>query len=105
MHHPEFEDLRSSLFSDESELKRFRQIMVNAVMATDCINEQLVSDHTARWEKAFVEGRHDKSPENIDRKAPVVVVIEMLMQTADTFHTVQNWHLYSKWNERLFQDM
>jgi hypothetical protein len=100
---PCFEDLRSSIFSDESELKRFRQIIVNAVMATDCINEQLVSDRKARWEKAFVEGRHDRSPENTNRKA--TVVIEMLMQTADIFHTVQNWHIYSKWNERLFQEM
>ena len=100
---PGFEDLRSSIFSDESELKRFRQIIVNAVMATDCVNEQLVSDRKARWEKAIVEGRHDKSPANTNRKA--TVVIEMLMQTADIFHAVQNWHLYFKWNERLFQEM
>jgi hypothetical protein len=100
---PCFEDLRSSIFSDRSELKRFRQIIVNAVMATDCTNEHLVSDRKARWEKAFVEGRHDKSPVNTNRKA--TIVIEMLMQTADIFHTVQNWHLYSKWNERLFQEM
>jgi hypothetical protein len=100
---PCFEDLRSSIFSDESELKRFRQIIVNAVMATDCMNEQLVFDRKARWEKALVEGRHDKSLEHTNRKA--TVVIEMLMQTADIFHTVQNWHLYCKWNERLFQEM
>ena len=100
---PGFEDLRACIYSDESELRRFRQIVVNAVLATDSIDGELVSFRKNRWEKAFVEGRKDTSIENTNRKATIVT--EMLMQLSDVFHATQNWHLYQKWNERHFQEL
>jgi hypothetical protein len=32
-------------------------------------------------------------------------MLEMIMQSADMFHSTQNWHLYTKWNERHFSEM
>jgi hypothetical protein len=38
-----------------------------------------------------------------DRKA--TIVIEHLMQASDVAHTMQHWHIYVKWNARLFKEM
>jgi hypothetical protein len=100
---PEFKDLRACIYSDVSDLNRFRQLVVNSVLATDFIDDQLVSLRKDRWERAFVTGRRDSSSENMNRKA--TVVIETLMQSSDVFHATQNWHLYQKWNERHFEEM
>lgn len=97
---PQFEDLRACIFSDETEIKRFRQIVVNCVLATDFTDEDLTFLRKKRWEKAFVCGRHDNSIENRNRRA--TIVLEVLVQASDVFHATQNWHLYQKWNERLF---
>jgi hypothetical protein len=33
------------------------------------------------------------------------IVIEHLIQASDVAHTMQHWHIYRKWNERLFLEM
>ena len=32
-------------------------------------------------------------------------MIEHLIQASDVSHTMQHWHLYKKWNQRLFMEM
>lgn len=32
-------------------------------------------------------------------------MIEHIIQAADVAHTMQHWHVYQKWNERLFFEM
>jgi 3'5'-cyclic nucleotide phosphodiesterase len=44
-----------------------------------------------------------QSKANVDRKA--TIVIEHLIQASDIAHTMQHWHVYRKWNERLFTEM
>jgi hypothetical protein len=100
---PGFEDLTACIFADATELQRFREIIVNSVIATDCIDEKLDVLRGARWEKAFGEGKGNTSKEDMDRKA--TSVITTLMQAADSFHALGHWHLYSKWNERHFLEM
>ncbi len=39
----------------------------------------------------------------MNRKA--TIVIEHLIQASDIAHTMQHWHIYRKWNERLFDEM
>ncbi len=54
----------------------------------------------ARWAQAFDgEAAEDRS----DLKA--TIVIEHIIQASDVAHTMQHWHIYQKWNERLFQEM
>lgn len=55
----------------------------------------------ARWEKAF-SGEHfdEDASHTVNRKA--TIVIEHLLQASDVAHTMQHWHIYRKWNERLF---
>ena len=46
----------------------------------------------------------DPEPQDaINRKA--TIVIEHLIQASDVAHTMQHWHIYTKWNERLFLEM
>jgi len=100
----EYKDLRGVIYSTPEELVHFRQLIVNSVMATDIMDKDASSFRKARWEKAFAAGDSNQSSKaDIDRKA--TIVIEHLIQASDVAHTMQHWHIYRKWNERLFQEM
>jgi len=47
---PEYADFRATLCPTEPEMKRFRQLVVNAVMATDIVDKELKNARNARWE-------------------------------------------------------
>jgi class 3 adenylate cyclase len=99
-----FEDLRNLIYSTQDEKDRFRQLVVNSVMATDIMDKDLKQLRNARWEKAFsLDHVEENSRENTNRKA--TIVIEHLIQASDVAHTMQHWHIYRKWNEKLFVEM
>jgi hypothetical protein len=103
---PRFEDLRRIIYSQPSELDRFRQLVVNNVLATDIFDKELTTLRKARWEKAFnKEGERTDSNQFDDINRKATVVMEHLMQASDVAHTMQHWHIYQKWNERLFAEM
>ena len=59
----EFNELRQTIYSTDEEYKRFRQLVVNSVMATDIMDKDLKALRNARWEKAFSESaRVDDDP-------------------------------------------
>ena len=91
---PSYKDLRACIYSSEEELKRFRQLVVNTVMATDIADKELQALRKARWETAFSgDGSLHESPEQTeDRKA--TIVIEHLIQASDVSHTMQHWHIF-----------
>jgi hypothetical protein len=116
-----YADLRSAICVTQEEEVRFRQLVVNAVMATDIMDKDLKKLRDDRWKKAF-DSEHDvvsssdvsmsdsctglmddASKDAINRKA--TIVIEHLLQASDVAHTMQHWHIYRKWNERLFREM
>lgn len=101
---PKYNELRAAIYSSEAEMKRFRQLVVNSVMATDIVDKELKALRNARWDKAF--SQEDNTLENvhdqINRKA--TIVIEHLIQASDVAHTMQHWHIYRKWNERFFME-
>jgi hypothetical protein len=102
-----FRKLRETIYSTEVEKKRFRQLVVNSVMATDIVDKELKTLRNQRWERAFRETA-EKSEDledletNGNRKA--TIVIEHLIQASDVAHTMQHWHIYRKWNERFFME-
>jgi len=99
-----YSELRAAIYADETEMHRFRQLIVNSVMATDIMDKDLKRLRNARWEKAFSsDATEESSKDAIDRKA--TIVIEHLIQASDVSHTMQHWHIYRKWNERLFEEM
>jgi len=100
---PSFEDLRKCIYGDENEFQRFRSLLVNSVMATDIFDKELALLRKSRWNKAFQEGQREGSAmDDVNRKA--TIVIEHLIQASDVSHTMQHWHVYQKWNARLFEE-
>jgi len=102
----EYSDLRRAIYSTKEEFKRFRQLVVNSVMATDIMDKELSLARKERWNIAFSKGSHEGSTsldEDINRKA--TIVIEHLIQASDVAHTMQHWHIYRKWNTRLFEEI
>lgn len=76
---------------------------VSAVIATDIFDKELSTLRKNRWTKAFAVVKSDRTAKDIHRMA--TIVIEHLIQASDVAHTMQHWHVYRKWNERLFQEM
>eukprot|EP00977_Amphora_coffeiformis_P000684 scaffold149_cov179-Amphora_coffeaeformis.AAC.7 len=101
-----FKSLQRAIFTTQSELTRFRALVVNSVMATDIMDKDLKELRNARWAKAFSESATaatESEKDAVDRKA--TIVIEHIIQASDIAHTMQHWHVYRKWNERLFREM
>jgi Adenylate and Guanylate cyclase catalytic domain/3'5'-cyclic nucleotide phosphodiesterase len=101
----EFKDLRRAIYSTEAEFKRFRQLIVNTVMATDIMDKEAATIRKERWNKAFEEEVVGSATnlDTVNRRA--TIVIEHLIQASDVAHTMQHWHIYRKWNARLFEEM
>jgi hypothetical protein len=99
-----YKDLRRTIYCNEVEFKRFRQLIVNTVLATDIMDRDLGNLRKERWSKAFTEKPREEPAKNcVNRKA--TIVIEHLIQASDVAHTMQHWHVYRKWNARLFREM
>ena len=62
-------------------------------------DKELLACRNNRWKKAF----NSENESTSDLKA--TIVIEHIIQAADVAHTMQHWHVYQKWNERLFVEM
>jgi class 3 adenylate cyclase len=100
-----FEDLRDCIYEGDTERYRFRQLVANAVMATDIKEPKLQAVRKKRWSSVFRSSSRDTEgdTETQDRKAKLV--IEHVMQAANVAHTMQHWSIYIKWNECLYQEM
>lgn len=77
-------------------------------MATDIADKELKQLRNGRLEKAFKTGdstQHvDENPrDEVNRKA--TIVIEHIIQASDISHIMQHWHVYRKWNARLFEEL
>jgi 3'5'-cyclic nucleotide phosphodiesterase len=122
-----YQILRSAIYSNEVEMQRFRQLVVNSVMATDIADKDQKVFRNARWESAFHKNLIESEHDSINRKA--TIVIEHLIQASDVSHTMQHvcdislsflstdvrltncafsihckWHIYRKWNQRFFEE-
>ena len=49
----EYEELRATLFATRADLLRFRQVVVNIVLATDIFDKELNGLRKNRWNRAF----------------------------------------------------
>ena len=98
-----YKGLRSCIYTNTSELARFRQLIVNAVMATDIADKELKTLRESRWADAFSESaQEDLSHIDVNRKA--TITFEYIIQASDIAHTMQHWHTYMKFNGRLFEE-
>lgn len=98
---PNYKELVAVICPDESDYRRFRQLLVNCVMATDIFDKELLAFRNNRWDKAF----HNTGSQSVESDLKATIVIEHVIQAADVSHTMQHWHVYTKWNERLFAEV
>lgn len=80
----DFSHIRALMFTNEAELRHFRQLLVNTLMGTDIFDEQLRLKRQARWSQVF----GGEFSEDADRRA--TIVIEHLIQASDVSHTMQH---------------
>ena len=97
----QFKALRKCIFESKEELLRFRQLLVNVVLATDIFDKELNALRRERWTEAF----SNKEPGSDVNDLRATIVIEHIIQASDVSHTMQHWHVYRKWNARLFKEM
>jgi hypothetical protein len=107
-----FDDLRSFIFASHHELMRFRQVVVNIVLATDIFDRELNDKRKMRWNKAFAAEEEEMDEElqatiagEVDNDLRATIVLEHIIQASDVSHTMQHWHVYLKWNRRLFKEL
>ena len=78
-----YANLRSAIYSNQDELMRFRQLLVNTVMATDIMDKDLGAARKERWNKAFSsEGRVSDECPIISTNRKATIVIEHLIQVS-----------------------
>ena len=75
--------------------------------------ERAFSNETASVAESSLSSRSDgrrsavatssTTLDQVNRKA--TIVIEHVIQAADVSHTMQHWHVYRQWNERLFAEL
>lgn len=95
----QYADLRRCIYQTEEDRLRFRQLVINAVIATDIADKELQAWRQNRWDKAFHEHQDGNT---MDRKA--TLLFEYILQASDVAPTMQHWHIYQKWNQRLFEE-
>jgi 3'5'-cyclic nucleotide phosphodiesterase len=99
----QYSQLRACIYSNDAEWKRFRELIVDAVLATDIADKELGTLRKSRWEQAFAETPLGGATDfDADRKA--TIVFEHIIQASDVCHTMQHWHTYQKFNSRLFEE-
>lgn len=120
---PAYQALQAAIFDNQQdELDRFRSILVQCVLATDICDKDLGAKRKERWAKAFAgdsnilesstssslplanEGPDSSQLTTINRRK-ATIVLEHLIQASDVSHTMQHWHIYRKWNQRLFEEV
>ena len=85
-------------------------------MATDIVDKELKELRNTRWEKAFKNGEGGAGKESTKagkgqvsdkdtRNRKATIVIEHIIQASDISHTMQHWHVYRKWNQKLFDEV
>jgi hypothetical protein len=75
-------------------------------MATDIFDPELVKHREHCFACAFGKSHGGgSSSKTVKSSLSNTVVLENLMQASDIAHTMQHWHVYCKWNERLFREM
>ena len=97
---PCYSDLQNCIFSNKLELHRFRQVVVNSVLATDLSSKEMNASRALRWKEAF------SSPLQVVavREKQLAVATELILQAGDLSHTLQTWQTFVDWNSRLFDE-
>ena len=117
---PGYKDLRSTIFRKPSDIKEFRNLVVNSVMATDLQDSELKISQDARWKELFEdriypsddnaiaaecsmpEKNYKREEFNHNRRA--MLIIEFIIQASVISEYMQHWKIYEKKRRRHFTE-
>jgi hypothetical protein len=107
---PAYQHLRRFIYSTESEMQRFRQLVVTLVMATDIVDRDIMRERNKRWEKVFTKKAKKTTFAGVSMDVGTInqratLVLETMIQASNIAHCTQHWNVYIKWNKKLFQEM
>ena len=92
----QFSDLRRAIYINEVEFRRFRELVVNTVLATDIMDKELGQLRKKRWNDAFSADTEQQAAAAADEAAKTystnrkaTIVLEHLIQSSDVSHTMQ----------------
>ena len=90
---PQYDKLMNCICYNQEDYKRFRQILINIVLATDIMDKELGAARKARWNIAFgTEGAEQpEEPHKVSLNRKATIVLEHLIQASDVSHTMQHW--------------
>jgi hypothetical protein len=100
----QFEDLFLTLFPTGTEEQRFRQLITTIVLATDIMDPKLKQSRDKRWDTVFSKIPNDIPCDQHLRNQKATIIMECIIQASDVAHTMQHWHVYCKWNRKLFEE-
>lgn len=101
---PRFRDLQNCIYPTISDFTRFKELLINAVLATDIVDKDLKVNRQKRWTEAF-HGDNQAAATPVVDAVKATVVVEHIIQASDVAHTMQHWHVFCKWNELLYIEM
>jgi hypothetical protein len=87
---PAYRDLQHCIYKDQEEFCRFRQIIVQMVIATDIFDKDLKAFRERRWKQAF-EGIDTPESEEELQNLRATVMLEHTIQASDVGHAMQHW--------------
>ena len=85
-----YQELQHCIYKDQEEFDRFRQIVVNMVMATDIFDKDFKAFRETRWKSAF-EGVNPPATEDELHNLRATVMLEHTIQASDVGHAMQHW--------------
>jgi len=86
---PCYANLRTCIFPTQDDQDRFRQLVINSVLATDIFDKDLGAMRKARWEKAFGNDSAGKGLDELSMDRKATIVLEHVIQASDVAHTVR----------------
>ncbi|CAJ1931014.1 unnamed protein product [Cylindrotheca closterium] len=98
---PCYKELREILFTTAEEVGRFRRLVVIFVMATDIADQELAKFRKQRAKEAM----ECQESSSVAASGEATYIMETIMQAADISHTMQPFHVYKKWNWKLYREM
>jgi hypothetical protein len=99
-----YSKLRAAMYDTQEEFDRFLQLCINCVIATDVFDKDLKTLREDRWNKAFATKSTTMTEDEVWH-CKATITIEYIIQASDVAHTMQHWHVYQRWNKRLFMEM
>jgi 3'5'-cyclic nucleotide phosphodiesterase len=101
---PKYADLLHCVCRDNADRIRFRQIVVNVVLATDLFDQDMKAIRQSRWDKS-INRQHEGAWSLLDSNRRSTIVLDLIIQSSDVSHTMQHFTVYKKWNMRLLAEM